>query len=202
MNATTPFPARALVGLIVCLEIVTACRKEPATPARRPAPTAEIRHRDAYPLMLTLSDLGAGYQASGVTRLERGKGWAEEATRLSGYRAAYQGTGTTFSSIECQVECYLSIRDGQSAYRALKAQLATQIQNEGKYTTVNESETSVLGEWGWLFHMRNLDQDTFLYVFVRENVLVQASLTGVHTAELADQAVRLAQVVDQRVMVR
>jgi hypothetical protein len=50
--------------------------------------------------------------------------------------------------------------------------------------------------------MRAQDQETFLYLFVRENVLVKVLVSGAHSAELADQAVRLAQVVDQRVMAR
>jgi len=196
--------ARVIAGLVlvVCLGALASCRQASVTPARRLAPTVEIRHRDAYPLMLTLDDLGAGYSASEMTRLTRGKGWTDEATRLSGYRAMYRGTRTVFSDVQCQVECYLSVRDGQSAYRALKGQLSTEVRSQGAYVSVNESEVSLLGEWGWLFHMRTQDQETFLYLFVRENVLVKASVSGAHSAELADQAIRLAQVVDQRVMAR
>lgn len=204
MSAKTPLIARAVVGLVlvVCLDALASCQQASVTPVRRLAPTVEIRHRDAYALMLTRDDLGTGYGVSEMVRLKRGKGWADEATRLSGYRAVYRGTRTVFSDVECQVECYLSIRDGQSAYRALKEQVAAQVRSQGGYTAVNESETSLLGEWGWLFHMRAQDQETFLYLFVRENVLVKVSVSGAHSAELADLAVRLAQVVDQRAMAR
>jgi len=204
VSAETPRIVRAMAGLVlvVCLGALVSCQQASVTPVRRLAPTVEIRHRDGYPLMLTLGDLGAGYSVSETTRLTRGKGWTTEATRLSGYRAVYRGTRTVFSDVECQVECYLSVRDGQSAYRALKDQLSTEVHSQGVYTSVNESETSLLGEWGWLFHMRAQDQETFLYLFVRENVLVKASVSGAHSAELADQAIRLAQVVDQRVMAR
>ena len=204
MSACTALFARtagALV-LVVCLCGLASCQQAVVTPVRRLAPTVEIRHRDAYPLMLTLDDLGAGYSESEMTRLTRGKGWTDEATRLSGYRAVYRGTRTVFSDVECQVECYLSVRDGQSAYRALKEQLSTQVHSQGAYTSVNESEISLLGEWAWLFHLRAQEQETFLYLFVRENVLVKASASGVHSAELADQAIRLVQVVDQRAMAR
>jgi hypothetical protein len=204
VRARAPRIARTVAALVlvVCLEALTSCHQASVTPARRLDPTVEIRHRDAYPLMLTLDDLGVGYSAAETTRLARGKGWTDETTRLSGYRAAYRGTRTVFADVECQVECYLSVRDGQSAYRALKEQLSTQVHSQGTYTSVNESETSLLGEWGWLFHLRTQDQETFLYLFVRENVLVEALVSGAHSAELADQAIRLAQVIDQRVMAR
>jgi hypothetical protein len=191
-----------LVGLIVGLG---ACGKQkPSPPMRAPTPTPLIRHRDALPLMIALDDLGDHYALVEMIRLERGKGWSDETTRLSGYRHVYEGSGS-FSRIVCQVECYLSVRNAQTAYRIYKEQLVSTFGNDERYAAVNESEASGLGEWGAMLRMRDKsdqNRETIAFLFVRENVLTEITLEGTYSSDLIDRAVRQAKVVDQRILAR
>ena len=83
--------ARALliIGIAIALGACAGRKGQPT--AHVPAPTPAIRHRDAYPLLLTLDDLDSSYTLNEMHRLERGIGWAKEITRLSGYRHVYEG---------------------------------------------------------------------------------------------------------------
>jgi hypothetical protein len=168
---------------------------------RPPTPTPPIRHRDAYPLLLTLEDL-AGYRVVERHRLERGPGWVPEVTRLSGYRILYAGDQGAFHEVLCQVECYLSVADARTAYRVYKEQLGAEIKSNAQDAAVNESEVQGLGEWGWVFAIRSDGLETAHYVFLRENVLAEAIFTGAHTPEFSDRAVRYAQLIDQRILAR
>ncbi len=196
--------ARGTVCMLVlgALAALCACAARQSPPVLFPTPTPPIRYRDALPLMLTLQDLGSGYEVVEMYRLERGKGWDKETTRLSGYRALYRGQGGGFTSVLCQVECYLSFRDAQVAYRAYKGQLAAELKNSQGYDSVSDEEVSVLGEWGWRFNLRAQDKETYHYIFVRENVLVEMAMTGERSPDLADRTIRLAQIVDRRISAR
>lgn len=194
-----------VVGLLLLLGLIgglSACGRESPPPTRWPTPTPPIRHRDAYPLMLTLDDLGAGYEVAEKHRLERGRGWGDDTTRLSGYRTIYQGRQAAFTRVLCQVECYLSVQDAQSAYRTYRERLTVELRADVRYASVSEREASALGDWGWAFEMRAGSMDAVHYLFLRENVLVEIALTGVHSPGFLDQAVRQAQVVDQQILVR
>jgi hypothetical protein len=151
--------------------------------------------------MLSVSDLGAGYVVTEDHRLDKGRGWADSATRLSGYRVAYEGAGEPFTQVVCQVECYLSSKDAQVAYRVYKDELAAKIAEDGRYTSVDAGEAN-LGEWGWLFDMQHDNSQTVHYIFLRENVLVETIFAGAHTAEFLAEAIRQAQVVDRRILER
>jgi hypothetical protein len=155
-----------------------------------------IRHRDALALLVRDEDLGEGYVRLESYRLPRGKGWDEGATRLSGYRAIYQGASTRVTS---QVECYLAVADAQMAYRAYQSLIGEQIKNDDRYTAVNEYEQDLLGDWGWAFEARDDVQETYHYIYVRDNVLVESIVSGPKAADLRQETVRLAQVVDQRI---
>ena len=152
--------------------------------------------------MLVADDLGAGYEQDSIYRLEGGRGWTEEATRLSGYRAAYLGRDVAFTEVTCQVECYLSVQNAQAAYRAYIRRIGEQIKSSDQYDVINEREEQSLGEWGWAFEMRSQDTDTVHYIYVRENVLVESVLVGTHSPDFVQQAVRMAQVVDRRISSR
>ena len=191
-----------LVGITIALGACAS--QEGPPPTRLPTPTPPIRHRDAYPLLLTIDDLGGSHTLIEMHRLERGKGWSKEITRLSGYRHVYEGGGR-FSHVVSQVECYLSTKEAQTAYRLYKERLVSDLQGDERYAAVNESQADGLGEWGALFNMRgkndaNLEAAAFL--FVRENVLVEVTLTGRHASDFVDQAVRQAKIVDQRILAR
>jgi len=191
-------------GILICLALaLTACQEEVIPTPTRPPPTAVIRHRDAAPFMLTLDDLGQGYQIVEQHRLEKGKGWNEEATRLSGYRHVYQGTETPFTTVICQVECYLSVNETFSAYRAYKEELVSRLQEQ--YASINESETHKVGDWAAVLSARNPDNENeraFYYLFTRENILVEVTLIGPNMANFDGLSLQQAQVVDQRITAR
>ncbi len=181
------------------LVATSACSARTPPPTSPPTPTPPIRYRDALPLMLSLQDLGKGYETVEMYRLEQGKGWDEQSTRLSGYRALYRGVSGGFESVLCQVECYLSFHDAQVAYRAYKSKLTDELKSDRRYDAISDEEVSVLGEWGWRFNLRAQDKETYHYIFVRENVLVEMSITGQRSPDLADRSIRLAQIVDRRI---
>jgi hypothetical protein len=182
-----------------------ACGKqEGPPPTRLPTPTPPIRHRNALPLLLTINDLGGAHSLVDMHRLERGKGWSDEITRLSGYRHVYEGGGR-FSRVTCQAECYLSIKEAQTAYRLYKEQLVSSFRDDEQYGAVNESQADGIGEWGAMFSMRgqnNANREIISFLFIRENVLVEVTLTGNHAPDSVDQASRLAKTVDQRILSR
>ncbi|MBN1933314.1 MAG: hypothetical protein JW934_01550, partial [Anaerolineae bacterium] len=128
------------VLMLAALVLTGACQKATPTPIRPPTPTPPIRHRDALPLLLSAEDLGVSYVQVEQARLEKGKGWDPAATRLSGYRHEYAGNGA-FTRVVLQIECYLSVKDAQGAYRAYKAQIIDQLRTGGQYASVNEAET-------------------------------------------------------------
>ncbi len=190
--------------LLIALTSLAACQQATPRPIGPATPTPPIRHRDALPLLLTAEDLGSSYKVVDQQRLDKGKGWGDDSTRLSGYRHEYQGSGT-FNPVVVQVECYLSVKDAQGAYRAYKAQLLEQLRAGGKYTSINEAETRGLGEWGAALTMQDTADaniQTIHYLFLRENVLVELALTAPKSAALGDQALKQAQVVDQRISAR
>lgn len=194
-----------LILVSVILIAVGACQKPTPTPIGPPTPTPPIRHRDALKLILGEQEMGSGYTLVGQERLEKGKGWNEESTRLSGYRHEFRGRKTTFDAVTVQVECYLSAKDAQGAYRVYKAQLIEQLRNSGQYASINEAEARGLGEWGSVFTMQdaaNANIQVIYYLFLRENVLVELSLRAPKSPALADQALKQAQVVDQRIAAR
>lgn len=177
------------------------CARATPEATRRPATeTASIQHRDALSLLPSADDLAPGYEQESAYRLAQGKGWVEEATRLSGYRAVFAGPGDPFTQVMVQVECYLSAQDAQAAYRAYKGQLGDQIRNSAQYDAINEREEQALGEWGWAFEMRSQDSDTVHYVYLRQNVLVEVALVGPHSLEFVQESLRMAQIVDRRVL--
>lgn len=183
--------------LVVATFGLGACGE--ATPTRVPLamPTVSVRHRDASALMPSLANLGDLYEIKEMYRMDSGRGWDDRATRLSGYRAIYQGSQAEISQIECQVECYLSVRDAQSAYRAYKEQLSLQL--DAEYDSVGESEEDALGDWNWVFKVQANDQQVVHYLFLRENVLVEMTFAGQRSPTLPGQAVRYARSVDQRI---
>jgi hypothetical protein len=206
VNAKRLDVAIKLVGLLLACGLIVGAsgcaQSSSSTSSRPPTPTPPVRYRDAYPLMLTLQDLGKGYQIVETHRLERGRGWSDDATRLSGYRTVYQGNGATFTQVLCQVECYLSEQDARVAYQAYKEKLAASLRKEIGQASADESETRFLGEWGWAFSVRAETADTVHYLFSRENVLVEVAFTGPQSATFADRTTRQAQVVDQRILAR
>jgi hypothetical protein len=191
--------ARLLPLLSVMLGVL-ACRARPtAIPARLPTLTPGIRHRDANALMLSARDLGPAYEAQEISRLERGRGWGGEATRLSGYRTVYTADRGTFSEVISQVECYLSGSDAQVAYQAYKDQLTVQLTREAEGSSVDKGEARGLGEWGWMFRLRGEGVETVHYLFVRENVVAEIVVSGLPSPGFQDEAARQAQIVDRRI---
>jgi hypothetical protein len=189
-------------GLCVLGACLSACAGPTAVLNLAPTPTLQIRHRDALPLMLDSADLGAGYKAVEVHRLERGKGWGDDTTRLSGYRMVFEGGVGVFSRIVCQVECYLSVEDAQSAYRAYREDLAGDLRASAAYESVSDSEERLLGDWNRLYTARSRDSVTLDYIFLRENVLVDLSLAGPDAPDFPVQADRQARLLDERIFQR
>ena len=186
--------------LFVCAVIgLSSCGPEATRVARIPTPTLAIRHRDADTLMPSAGDLGQGYRAAEKHRLERGKGWGEDTTRLSGYRDVFAGSQSVFSRIECQIECYLSVTDTQAAFRALREQLDADLRGRVANDSVTDGEERLLGDWNRVFTVRSGDDLTLHYIYLRENVLVVLVMTGLGAPDLPDQAARLARLLDERI---
>ena len=189
------------VGVLACAGSLVACSKTTPTPVRFPTPTVTIRHRDALPLMITSEDLGGGYEAIEAQRLERGNGWGDDTTRLSGYRTVFRGKGV-FSGVVCQVECYLSVKDAQDAYRAYREQLAGELEGNAAYESVRDSEVRLLGDWSRKYTAQAQDVVVMHHIFLRENVFVNLTLSGSDAPEFSDQADRLARSLDERIFQR
>jgi hypothetical protein len=186
-----------LVGML------SACAT--ATPSALPAPTltVEIRYRDALGLLLTAEDMGPAYRKIDVRRLDRGEGWGEDTTRLSGYRIILESDEGLFSRVECQAECYLTVSDAQLAYRAYRQQLTDSLESSGRYSVVNESEERLLGDWNRKFTMTGAGASSEIrYLVLRENVLAELVFAGSETPEFSDQAARKARLFDERVFER
>jgi hypothetical protein len=116
----------------------------------------------------------------------------------------YEGGGR-FSRVVSQIECYLSAKEAQTAYRLYKERLVSNLQGDERYAAVNESQADGLGEWGTMFSMRgknDTNRETAAFLFVRENILAEVTLTGRHASDFVDQAIRQAKVVDQRILAR
>jgi hypothetical protein len=149
--------------------------------------------------MPSADDLGQGYQAAAKYGLERGMGWGEDTTRLSGYRNVFAGSQSVFSRIECQIECYLSVTDTQAAFRALREQLDADLKGNAANDSVTDGEERMLGDWNRVFTVRSGDDLALHYIFLRENVLVELAMTGPDAPDLPDQAARLARLLDERI---
>jgi hypothetical protein len=189
------------VGVLACVGSLAACSKTTPTPVRVPTPTVTIRHRDALPLVLTSGDLGGAYEVMETQRLEPGIGWGDDTTRLSGYRTVFRGKGV-FSSVACQVECYLSVKDAQDAYRAYREQLAGDLEASASYESVRDSEVRLLGDWSRRYTAQTQDVVVVHQIFLRENVFVDLTLFGSDAPEFSDQADRLARSLDERIFQR
>jgi hypothetical protein len=153
--------------------------------------------------MLQAQDLGATYQNTETQRLDRGRGWGDDTTRLSGYRMTYESADGVFSRVECQVECYLSVSDAQTAYRAHRQQLAASLDASAKYDSVRDSEERLLGDWNRKFIMTESSGAIEIrYLVLRENVLAELTFAGPDSPEIADQAARKARLLDERIFQR
>jgi hypothetical protein len=195
---------RVCALLTVCLGIVVACGRPRPTPIRLPTPTIEVRHIDALPLMASTAQAlaGDGYQALEEHRLERGLGWGEDTTRLSGYRTVFGGGGGAFSQVVCQIECYLSVEESQQAYRAYRETLTSRLQGNPSYGPMIESEEEQLGDWNHKYAVSAEGSAIVHYIFLRENVLVEFAFTGPESPTFPDQAARQARVLDKQIYSR
>jgi len=185
------------LALVLAALSLAACGKVAPTRVVLPPPVVAIRHRDALALMPSAADLDELYEVSETYRMESARGWDDQSTRLSGYRAVYEGDQAGISQIECQVECYLSVPDAQSAYRAYKEQISERL--DAAYDSVGESGEEALGDWSWAFRIQAEDEQVVHYLFLRENVLVEMVFTGPRSPDMPDQAARHARSVDQRI---
>lgn len=187
------------VLLTVLVGSLTGCGR--ATEARTETPTAlpEIRYRDALPLMLNTKELGVGYQLAETHRLPRGKGWGEDTTRLSGYRSVFRGLGKPFDTVTCQVECYLTLKEAQDAYRAFRQGIAAELKSDSAFETVHDTEERLLGEWNHAYTAQSKDTMLIEYVFLRNNAFVFLSFAGPITPEFGDKAAEQARSLDERI---
>jgi hypothetical protein len=186
-----------LVAVVVGL--LTGCEDTTSAAAATPTALPEIRYRDALPLMLETDDLGEGYEIAEAVRLPEGKGWGEDSTRLSGYRFTFQGSGDPFDMVTCQVECYLTIKEAQEAYRAFRQDIAAQIEANSSYQSIYDAEERLLGEWNHVYTAQSKDAMLVEYVFLRNNAFVFVSFKGPQTPEFADEAAQVARALDQRI---
>jgi len=152
--------------------------------------------------LLRADDLGPGYHLVETGRLERGRGWGEDTTRLSGYRTVFEGGGDVFSRLVCQVECYLSVADGQEAYLAYLAALPAQLDGDPVYGSVADHEERALGDWNRVFVARAEGVEIVHVLFLRENVFVDLAFTGTGAPQTIDLAARQARLVDERIFAR
>ena len=185
------------------LGLLTACSQKTPTPVRISTPTTmSIRHRDAFPLIMTADDLGGGYRTVEMHRMEPGKGWGDDTTRLSGYQAVFESGRGVFTRISSQVECYLSVVDAQIAYRAYHETLAARIRGNATYESIKDAEESLLGDWNRRLAVTFQGQMIIHYIFLRENVFVELALTGPESPEFRDRAARQARLLDERIYSR
>jgi hypothetical protein len=183
----------ALVGLLA------GCGRAAEGRAETPTALPEIRYRDALPLMLETQDLGSGYEIAETQRLPKGKGWGEDTTRLSGYRFVFHGQGEPFATVTCQVECYLTVREAQEAYRAFRQGIAAELKENSAYETAYDTEERLLGEWNHVYTAQSKSTMLVEYVFLRNNAFVFLSFEGPQTTEFADAAAQQARSLDERI---
>jgi hypothetical protein len=154
-------------------------------------------------LLLQSQDVGSAYQAIETRRLQRGRGWGDDTTRLSGYSVTFAGSEGVFSRVECQVECYLTVGDAQTAYRAYRQELKASLEASDRYDSVRDSEERLLGDWNRKFTMAGPRGSTEIrYLVLRENVLAVMTFVGPESPEFADQAARKARLLDERIFQR
>jgi hypothetical protein len=149
--------------------------------------------------MLEAQDLGEGYEIAVTHRLARGKGWGQDTTRLSGYRFVFRGDGGLFSEVACQVECYLTLKEAQDAYRAFRQELAAELRDSTAYDTVNDAEERLLGEWNHMYTAQSSDAMLVEYVFLRNNAFAFMSFVGPQAPGFADEAAQKARSLDERI---
>jgi hypothetical protein len=191
-----------VVLLLVLVWGAAGCAEATAVSHEVPTALPEIRHRDALPLMLQAEDLGPGYEVAETHRLAQGKGWGEDTTRLSGYETVFRGDGDVFSEVTCQVECYLTVKDAQDAYRAYRQEIAAALRDDASFDSVTDAEERVLGEWNHVYVARSRDAVLVEYVFLRNNAFVFLSFAGPQTPSFADKAAEQARLLDSRIFRR
>jgi hypothetical protein len=187
------------VLLVVSVELLVGCGGAKGVSIEIPTALPEIRYRDALPLMLEADDLGSGYELTETQRLPRGEGWGEDTTRLSGYRFDFQGEGTSFARVTCQIECYLTLKEAQEAYRAFRQEIAAEIQDEATYESVHDREERLLGEWNHVYTAESKDAMLVQYVFLRNNAFVFLSFEGRRSPAFADEAAQQARALDEEI---
>ena len=195
---------RGYGSLVLALLLVSACGQPQPTPVRLPTPTIEVRHVDAMPLMAFMSQVLAGesYRPVEEHRLERGLGWGEDTTRLSGFRTVFEGGSGAFSRVEYQVECYLTVDDAQDAYREYRQTMTTRLQSNTSVGPVIESTEEGLGDWNHKFAFSSGGSDAVHYIFLRENVLVELAFSGPSDPSFPDKAASQARVLDKQIYSR
>jgi len=187
------------VVLLFILILGAGCAAATSSPHEVLTALPEIRHRDALPLMLQAQDLGPSYVIAETHRLAQGRGWGEDTTRLSGYRTVFRGEGDLFSEVTCQVECYLTVKDAQDAYRTYRQEIAAALRDEASFDSVTDAEERVLGEWNHVYVAQSRDVMHIEYVFLRDNALVFLSFAGPQAASAADKAAEQARLLDERI---
>jgi hypothetical protein len=191
--------ARRVFLLFVLLWVSAGCAAATRDPREAPTALPEIRYRDALPLMLQAHDLGSGYGIAETHRLARGKGWGGDTTRLSGYRTVLRGEGDVFSEVTCQVECYLTVKDAQDAYRAYRQEIAADLEDNTAFDSVTDTEERVLGEWNHVYTAESREAILVEYVFLRNNAFVFLSFAGPRAPDFADRAAQQARLLDDRI---
>jgi hypothetical protein len=186
-----------LLGVLVWL--LMGCAGATGGPRETPTALPEIRYRDALPFMLEAQDLGADYELAETQRLPQGKGWGEDTTRLSGYRFTFRGGGGTFSEVTCQVECYLTLKEAQEAYRAFRQGIAAEIRDNSTFEAVHDAEERLLGEWNHVYTAQSRDAMRVDYVFLRNNAFVFLSFAGPPAPGFADEAAQQARSLDEQI---
>jgi hypothetical protein len=187
------------VLLVVSVELLAGCGGAKEVSVETPTALPEIRYRDALPLMLEADDLGSGYQLAEIQRLPRGEGWGNDTTRLSGYRSDFEGEGTSFARVTCQIECYLTLNEAQEAYRAFRQEIAADIHGKAAYESVHDREERLLGEWNHVYTAESKEATLVQYVFLRNNAFVFLSFEGPRSPTFADEAAQQARALDERI---
>lgn len=195
MRGTRPYS----MLLVILVGLLAGCGQAAQGHVETPTALPEIRYRDALPLMLEAENLGAGYELAETHRLPRGKGWGEDTTRLSGYRFVFRGEGEPFATVTCQVECYLTLKEAQEAYRAFRQGIAAEIKDDSTYEAVHNTEERLLGEWNHVYTAQSKGTMLVEYVFLRNNAFVFLSFEGPQAPEFANQAVQQARSLDDRI---
>jgi hypothetical protein len=92
------------------------------------------------------------------------------------------------------------VSDAQTAYRAYRQQLESDLEADAGYDSVTDTEERLLGDWNRKFTLTGPSGATQIrYLVLRENVLVELAFFGPESPEFADQAARKARLVDERI---